>query len=120
MKIYLYALLAVAATLVFHIIGLDGGYMALPIYDVFMHILGGLAIGLALLAVFRTRAGSSAHFARNIVIGVFIAGLAWELFEVVYDLAGYPLWTTNYYLDTLKDLLDDIIGGIVAVTLMLQ
>ena len=119
MKTYLYALIASAATLAFDILGVHGAFRGVPLYDVFLHLLGGAAIGLTILAVLWSLQRTE-HLARNILVGVFLAGLAWELFEIHYDIAGYQLWTMPYYLDTLKDLLDDILGGIIAIALMLQ
>ena len=120
MKIYLYALVASAATLALDIMGVHGAFRGVPLYDVFMHLLAGAAISLTILAVLWSLRVDTAHIARNILIGVFLAGIAWELFEITYNIAGYQLWTLPYYVDTLKDLLDDILGGVIVIALMLQ
>ena len=50
----------------------------------------------------------------RIMIITFIAGFAWETFETMNDIAGAPLGTHDYYIDSVKDLYDDVIGGFIA------
>lgn len=115
MKAYLYALAAVAATFIAHEAGLlSGFYLAFPPYDIFMHMLGGLGIGLFAFALMNSFIPARFHRRWLIILAVFIGGLAWEIMEAHYDIAGYKLWTTPYFIDTTKDLIDDIIGGVVA------
>ena len=113
MKYYLIAFVVLTLTLVAHILGLNIFYATVPVYDIFMHILGGLGIGFFLYAL-----GQSLYqnkITKNqIIVGVFLVGVVWEIFEIIYNIAGYPFWTKAYYLDTAKDLLDDVIGGAVA------
>ena len=108
---YIYAVIALLITLGAHILGMHGLYMQYPWYDIFMHILGGVGIGLFLTAFVKSNLPNLKHRRTKVITGVFIAGLIWELIEVHYDIAGEPLWTKAYYLDTLKDLIDDTIGG---------
>lgn len=110
-----------------HGVGLQGLYLEYWYYDIIMHCLGGLGVGLLTLAVLRSFAPKYAPYLLQkksrmmwaVICGAFVFGLCWELFEVYYDIAGYHLWTVPYYLDTLKDLMDDCIGGAVASLLVL-
>lgn len=75
-------------------------------YDIIMHILGGAGIGFSILYVLKNP--------KYIIPISIIGGIAWELFEVYFNISGAKLWTTPYYLDTAKDLLDDTIGSMLA------
>ncbi len=113
---YMFALLFLCATLIAHLFGIYGWYMRFPAYDIFMHILGGVGIGLFITAFVKSNFKSFAQAAsirRNIVIGVLAVGIVWELFEMYFNIAGAPLWTKAYYIDTAKDLINDCIGGVI-------
>ncbi|MEK7501761.1 MAG: hypothetical protein AAB777_02665 [Patescibacteria group bacterium] len=120
MRAYFFSLIVLCIVLVMDIIGLNGLYVSFPPYDIFMHILGGIGIGLALCAAVRLHGSKIIHKYRVIIIGVLFVGIIWELFEMYYDITGEPLWSTPYYIDTAKDLIDDIIGGGIAVYLCLR
>jgi hypothetical protein len=128
MKTYLFALITVVLLFVGHIIGGEYNlYRHLHGYDIFMHILGGLGIGFSITAVLgscidffelKKRDALRMQLHHNywiIIVLVFIGGFLWELFEAYYNIAGAPVGTKAYYIDTLKDLVDDMIGGCVAV-----
>src|SRR4051812_38249864 len=104
MRKYVVALIIVALVLYMHLAGLGGLYLRYGWYDIFMHIFGGIGIGLFVLAIIDKNRPYMANKRRNIIIWVILAGLLWELFEAVYNVSGYPLGTKMYYLDTLKDL----------------
>ncbi len=112
MKIYLSALIVLIVVLVAHVIGMQGLYMTFVPYDVFMHILGGIGVGLFMAALANSFVPKSHHKRIIIVIGTLIFGIVWELFEVRYNLSGYVAWTKPYYMDTVKDLIDDVVGGV--------
>lgn len=80
-------------------------------YDIMMHILGGVGIGLFVAAIINLHGQSIKNKRKFIIFSVIIVGFVWELFEIYYDLNGYPLWSKLYYLDTIKDLIDDTIGA---------
>ena len=111
MNLYFYAFIFAAVILGFHIEGLNGLYLGVTGYDIFMHILGGMGIGLLLAGLIRSLRPGMARPRTAIILGVLLVGLGWELFEIYYDLIGYPFGTTPYYIDTVKDLIDDMIGG---------
>ena len=120
MLIYLYAFIALLAVLVGHILGISGLYMAWGPYDILMHIAGGFGIGLFACAFLRRNWHGIIQKRGLVVLGALVFGIVWELFEIRYNIAGYKLWTEPYYIDTAKDLVDDIIGGIIAARLFIK
>jgi magnesium-transporting ATPase (P-type) len=80
-------------------------------FDIPMHILGGLMVGLFTFILCRYQKWSESS--RNILAGVFLVGISWEILEVA--LRVVTMGTESYALDTCKDLLDDIIGGILSI-----
>ena len=111
MRKYFYSFIVLVLVLVTHIIGMRGMYVAFPPYDIFMHILGGLGIGLAVCAAIDLHGQNISHKKLTIIIDVLVVGLIWEFFEAYYDITGSTLWSIPYYIDTAKDLIDDMIGG---------
>lgn len=85
-------------------------------YDTTLHLLSGASIGLVGSEYVRRRARQyvSPH-EWGILLFVLLVGIAWELFEIMTNNAGYVLWTAQYYMDTFKDLIMDIWGAIVAL-----
>ncbi len=84
-------------------------YWTLPGTDVFMHIIGGIMAGLyatVFLEAFRIKESWS-----RVLLLVFLVGLGWEALELIYHVALVDFW---YWVDTVKDLVDDIIGGTIA------
>jgi hypothetical protein len=120
MRAYFYAFVVLCFVLITHIIGIRGMYVIFPPYDIFMHILGGIGIGLAVCAAIKLHGEKIIYKRRAIIIGVLIVGIIWELFEIYYDIAGSPLGTIPYYIDTVKDLMDDVIGGTLAAWLFMK
>ncbi|KKW25050.1 MAG: hypothetical protein UY67_C0001G0052 [Candidatus Kaiserbacteria bacterium GW2011_GWA2_52_12] len=79
-------------------------------FDIPMHLLGGVWAGYAVIWVLQRKGwGVSLVHA---VVGAFAIGVAWELFEYFWDMPRSPFM--SYPLDTAKDLLMDILGGVVA------
>ena len=81
-------------------------------YDIFMHVLGGF-IGALIFVSFLPEA----HQTKPIVffVSVFAAifiGIVWELYELTI---GVTFTDEGKYLyDTFTDILDDIVGGLIA------
>jgi hypothetical protein len=76
-------------------------------FDLPMHFLGGLALGvfiIVLLGTFRPRL---------FLIGITAVAIGWEIFEYVF---GLPR-EANYVLDTKIDLLMDALGATVAYSI---
>lgn len=118
MRIYISAFIVLALVLGAHIIGLDGYYYTIDSYDIFMHIAGGAGIGLFVAALLRSYRQGALFSRRNIILGVIAVGIVWELFEIYYELTGHPLWTKLYYIDTVKDMIDDVLGGVVVAWIL--
>jgi len=118
MRLYLYALVLAIVAFVAHLFGTyDGLYVTVDFYDIFMHLLVGFCLGLAIVAVSRSLGVESK---KQIWIGaavIVVFGVAWELFEAAYELAAAPVGTVPYYLDTTKDLFNDLFGAGVAFLL---
>lgn len=84
-----------------------------PWYDIPIHLLGGLTIGFwgaALAARRGFRPWQAFIFCLLIAIA---AGSIWEIFEYVTGISR----EIGYWFDTIKDLVDDILGTTVAVIL---
>ncbi len=116
---YLRALLVVLVLFVGNLLGeYLFWYDTIPQYDIYMHLLGGFAICMILVAImnsydagmFYTRRGMNA-----LIIGVLLAGLAWEIYEAVSGTSGNPLWSSAYFIDTIKDFVMDVAGGLMGI-----
>lgn len=84
-------------------------------FDILMHFLGGLFIGLsALWFFFESGYVTAKKHTRAVFIiagsATLLIGVSWEIFEVV---AGVPI-EDNYALDTAIDLFMDMLGSLVA------
>lgn len=84
-------------------------------YDILVHFLGGVFLGLLLLWLllhsgYFTVPTSKTLIMLNLLFGTLIVGALWEVFEVV---AGVPI-LEDYALDTSIDLLMDFLGAFLA------
>ena len=89
-----------------------------PLFDVFPHFISGLSFGLGAVEFLVQRNGGvyTQKQGRAAVLFTFlVAGVAWEIYEIFTNQAGYVLWTLAYYVDTLKDIVMGVGGAIVAV-----
>ena len=82
-------------------------------FDIFMHILGGMALGFSIYWILTTLFPRHAPSFWYIILFTFIAGVLWETFEAYYNIAGAPVGSLPYYLDTAKDLINDTLGAII-------
>ena len=99
-------ILVLSILFLLHKYGMDGDwYLHYPYLDIINHILGGIGIAMALLFVLKNP--------KYIILLTFIAGVAWELFEIYYDISGWRVGTLQYNIDTIKDLLNDTLGSII-------
>jgi|SRR3989338_7145199 len=81
-------------------------YWTLDWYDIMMHFLGGLTIGVFLICIFRIANVSTRSFLVVFLLAMFIS-IDWEIFEYVNDIVD-P--TENYAIDTAYDLVMDALG----------
>ena len=75
-----------------------------------MHILGGIMSGMfvgTLLMSLKMK-----EKALYILFGVFMVGVGWEVLELFYRV---DVLNFRYWMDTTKDLIDDTIGGLIAI-----
>jgi len=97
-----------------HIRGMVGHlYLNYWFYDLIQHFLGGACIALATACtaeVFDIKIIK--ENLKSIIIVTFIGGFAWEVFELMYDIAGHDFGTREYNIDTIKDLIMDTLGGV--------
>jgi len=102
-------------------------YHAIWWFDIPLHMLGGAFIGILFLYIFREKfllLNELSLFPLTILGVGFVMwlGVLWEFYEFFadvfilkhYALLGSPGWIR---FDTLKDLLDDMIGGAIAIIL---
>lgn len=107
----LYAMLIVSMLIWFLdvMLGIDGGYyMTIPWWDVPLHVLGGF--WLALFAMWVGRMLGRRVTIIQCLSFVLFVGILWEIFEVMVHIGGSVFMP--YYDDTIKDMLDDLLGGI--------
>jgi hypothetical protein len=104
LKLALVTISVLVLILVLHLFGMyEHLYISYWYYDIILHILGGIGIALSALYIFKNP--------KYIVMITIIAGLSWELFEVYYNIAGSPVGTFAYRIDTIKDLINDTLGA---------
>ncbi len=111
-------LLRRAAILVFFIFLLNSlasmfyWYSSIWWFDMPMHFLGGLWLGLIFIWFFKqTEINIKLIF--KIILGVFLIGFLWEIFEIIVN--NLTLKDTFNTLDTISDLCFDIAGGAFAI-----
>lgn len=99
---------------VFHTLAIElNWYWIWRWFDIPMHILGGIII--ALLAYFLLIAlenpNPASWYAFVIMVGVtVVVGLGWELFELYFEVT----FERTAGFDTLKDMVMDVIGAVIA------
>ena len=114
-KAYIPTIIVLCAVALFHYCGIHFNlYIMFPWYDIGMHILGGA--GIALLMYWLGASFFPNAFNKKtlwcIVLITFLIGIGWEMWEAYYDIAGNPVGSLAYWLDTIKDLLDDLLGAL--------
>lgn len=111
---YILALVVLVIVLVGNIVGPDVAHISTRYFDSVLHILAGFGLGFFFSALTASTASRRFHSVARVTGIVLCAGIAWELFEVYYDITGYELWSTMYYWDSAKDLVLDTVGGALA------
>ena len=89
-------------------------YVRYPGFDILMHILGGIGLSLAVYWVLSTFFKDYTITLPKVIILTILAGFAWETLEAYYDIAGAPIGTHAYYLDSAKDLINDTVGACIS------
>jgi hypothetical protein len=81
-----------------------------PWFDVPVHLAGGLTIGLWAVTLAWPRGYSRYQTFFLVILFALTVGLVWEIFEYVN---GITAGEAGYWLDTFKDLGDDVGGALV-------
>ncbi len=94
-------------------------------FDIMMHFLGGLWIGLASLWIylFSGYFDSFKSFKNKdwetiliiSILSVFVVGVGWEIFEFIFEID----FSNNYIWDTTSDLIMDFVGSFVAASVIM-
>jgi hypothetical protein len=120
LKISAITLFILLLIFVLHLYGMQENlYIKFWFYDIIMHVLGGVGIAMSVysVALFFDLAYIKQRM-WTIILLTFIAGLAWEYFEIFFNLTGSELWSKPYYIDTVKDLFDDTLGAVIVCTII--
>lgn len=83
-------------------------------YDILLHILGGFWSALAIawfFSVFGVRLSFFQLFSLVLLIGI-----SWEAFEYIFGIGGSNFM--SYEVDTVKDTINDLIGGVLGAALV--
>ena len=93
-------------------------------FDIPMHMLGGLWVALTSLVIYyytdwiKRKDRSALFVVAWVLASTFIIGIFWEVFE--YSVEHFVKLNDNGVFDTLKDLLDDMIGAVVAAIIFIR
>jgi hypothetical protein len=112
---YLFSSALVLALSIFIFSFLDNTFALsynIPHFDSFEHLLGGVSIGFFALVLAEL---SKIRKRRLVFVLVFtlVAGVAWEIMEFFAGMTDSPFM--SYPIDTLKDLILDMVGGYLAL-----
>jgi hypothetical protein len=91
-------------------------YFSVSYFDMIMHFLGGLFLGLMLIWFLSSKNSVlelSPGLIFKILVGVLFVGISWEIFELLFNniVAQNPF----NYLDTGSDIFFDLSGGLCAI-----
>ena len=92
-------------------------YSSIWWFDMPMHFLGGLWLGLVFIWLFWGQE-FDARLILKILAGVLVIGVLWEIFEVIVN--NLTIKDTFNTLDTLSDIFFDLAGGTFAVLYFLK
>src|SRR5512133_421417 len=92
-------------------------YNSIWYFDMIMHFLSGVWVGLFFIYAFNP-IKLDFKFFRKVVLSVFLIGLSWEIFEfIVNNVIGRVPFDTK---DTLSDISWDVVGSFVALFYFLK
>lgn len=124
-KTYIPALLVLALVAAFHFLGTYGHlYYIFPYYDIPVHFLGGLWVGLSAIwfakNAFRALPVTFGRMFAWVLSSTLCAAVLWEMFEF-YSGLTYPALITSagltYRMDTFKDVAMGLFGATIAFVL---
>ena len=87
-------------------------YSSIWWFDMPMHFMGGLWLGLVFMWFFW---GQEFNYklVLKIILGVLIVGVSWEIFEVILN--SYTIRDPFSTLDTVSDICFDLAGGFISI-----
>ena len=124
MKKYLYirGFLILVLVFILHTTAMYRGWYAMYYgFDKVMHTLAGIAVGIVIAAFYIKRIApmNQKQLWWFLLFGVFLIGFGWEVFEyaVQFFIKDVQL---AYPIDSLGDLLFDIVGGMIGTTFVVS
>ncbi len=91
-----------------------GWYWIFRWFDIPMHILGGVFAGYVGMVVYMFRTGRKNPSLWVPLLSALVIGIAWEFLENAYGVSGL---NAVYRFDTIKDIVDDMMGGVISLAL---
>ena len=91
-----------------------GWYWIFRWFDIPMHILGGVFAGYLGMVIYMFRTGRKNPSLWIPLLTALIVGIAWEFLENAYGVSGL---NAVYRFDTIKDIIDDMMGGVISLAL---
>ena len=85
-------------------------YYELPWLDIPMHLVGGFGVAWFSISLYKVLRKS--YTLKNILVATLSVAVTWEVFEFTLDVLSVRVWTG--WLDTTTDVLNGIIGALVA------
>lgn len=105
-KVPILTLASLILLLVLHLYGMEHDlYLLVPYYDIILHVLGGICLAASAYFVLKSP--------KYIVPITVVLGIVWEIFELIYDITGYSFGAKLYWVDTIKDIINDTLGAII-------
>ena len=119
MKAYITSIVVLLIVLLFHTGGQNWYYDFYRHYvdfDMIPHFLAGFGAGMFMIEFFQNRLKFSEKSKEFFTVGcMFAVTIAWEIFEIITNTAGYILFTEKYYVDTIKDISMGLAGCMLAI-----
>ncbi len=105
-KLAAFTIALLLVILFLHVYAIKGHwYIQYPFLDIILHFLGGAGLALSVLYISKKT--------NYIIFSTVILGIIWELFEVYFDITGWPISSRGYRVDTSIDVLMDTLGATV-------
>jgi hypothetical protein len=85
-------------------------------FDMIMHFLGGLFVGLSVCLLFEYIWGNTLSYSEKLYRGlplVLLVGLLWEGYELLFHMTDF--YSPDYFADSGMDVVMDVWGGLVAI-----
>ena len=118
-RLLLISIITIIFIAVFHYLALKNSwYWTVKWIDIPVHILGGFWVAITVLWIslnikhIDSINGYKKRALLVMLIPVLVVGISWEIFELIFKITN--LHDVGYWSDTLSDILNGFIGGIIA------